>query len=161
MRLRLFRQEDLDAYAAMLGDLEVARYFGDGVPADREQAWRHMAMLVGHWRLLGFGRWAMELKATGEMIGRVGLWFPEAWPEIELGWVVARKHWGHGYATEAAAEGLRHGFGALGLDHIISLIDPDNARSIRVAEKLGGRVERQMPFHGINALVFGFSPPPP
>jgi RimJ/RimL family protein N-acetyltransferase len=157
--LRQFREQDLDAYAALLADAELMRYFNDGL-ATREQAWRHMAMHDGHWMLLGYGRWAVELKATGRMIGRVGMWCPEGWPEIELGWLLARDHWGYGYATEAAREGLRHTFGALALSHAISLIHPDNARSIRVAERLGGTLEQTIFFHGHDTLVYGYNAPP-
>jgi RimJ/RimL family protein N-acetyltransferase len=158
--LRQFRQSDLDAYADLLGDAEIARYFPDGT-LTRDQAWRHMSMLTGHWALLGYGRWAVELKRTGEFIGRVGLWYPEGWPEIELGWVIARPHWGNGYAGEAAAPGLRLGFEVLGLTHIASLILPGNLRSIRVAERLGGRLEGDMPFFGHQTLVYGYHKPPP
>ena len=161
LRLRQFRQDDLEAYAAILANPDVARFFGDGLPAGREDAWRHMAMLVGHWDLLGFGRWCVELRSTGACIGRVGLWRPEGWPGIELGWVIDPAHWGHGYAVEAGREGLRHGFGALRLPRIISLVAPHNHNSRRVAEKLGGEVEREMPFHGQTVLVYRFSTPWP
>jgi RimJ/RimL family protein N-acetyltransferase len=158
--LRQFRQSDLDAYAQLLGDQEIARYFPDGT-LPRDQAWRHMSMLAGHWSLLGYGRWAVELKRTGEFIGRAGLWFPEGWPEIELGWVIARPHWGNGYAGEAAAPGLALGFEVLGVTHVASLILPGNSRSIRVAEKLGGVYERQIAFQGGDTLVYGYQKPPP
>jgi RimJ/RimL family protein N-acetyltransferase len=156
--LRQFRQTDLDAYAALLAEPEVERRFA---PMPRNDAWRHMAMHVGHWKLLGYGRFAVELKATGAFIGRVGLWFPEGWPEIECGWVIHPGHWGHGYATEAAAETLRLGFATLGLAHIISLIRPDNPLSIRVAEKLGGSLEGTWTdYEGREALVYGYTSPP-
>jgi len=158
--LRQFRQSDLDAYAQMLADPEIVEYFPDG-PLTRDQAWRHMAMLIGHWTLFGYGRWAVELKRTGEMIGRAGLWFPEGWPEIELGWVIARTHWGNGYASEASAPGLELAFEVLGVSHVASLILPGNRRSIRVAERLGGRFEREMLIGGVQALVYGYQKPPP
>ena len=95
------------------------------------------------------------------MIGRAGLWFPEGWPEIELGWVIARAHWGNGYAGEASAPGLQLAFEVLGVSHVCSLILPGNLRSIRVAERLGGRFEREMLIGGDQALVYGYQKPPP
>ncbi len=160
LRLRQFRRADLDTYARILAHPDVARAFGHDPNTTREDAWRHMAMLLGHWQLLGFGRWALELRDTGEMIGRVGLWFPEGWPDIENGWVIEPQHWGKGYATEAAAEALRQGFRHLGGAHLISLIRPDNVASQRVAEKLGGAVERTIDFHGGPTLVYGYQTPP-
>lgn len=156
--LRQFRQSDLDAYTALLSHPDVARWFSIDSSFTRSDAWRHMAMLVGHWDLHGYGRFAVELKSTGALIGRVGLWYPEGWPEIECGWVIHPSQWGQGYATEAAAETIRLGFVSLGLPRIISLIHPDNARSIRVAERLGGRVESTwIRSEGQELLVYGHS----
>lgn len=157
--LRQFRQADLDAYSSMLADPDVARWFGLGPSFTRHEAWRHMAIVVGHWDLLGFGRFAVVLKSTGELIGRVGLWCPDGWPDIECGWAIRRDHWGHGFATEAAAETIRLGFTVLGLPRVISLIARDNVRSARVAEKLGGRVEGTwVHFEGQELLVYAYSP---
>jgi RimJ/RimL family protein N-acetyltransferase len=160
LRLRVFRAEDIDAYLRILSDPEVLQYIGDGTPVDVVDAWRSMAAHVGHWQLRGYGLWAMELKATGELIGRAGIWYPQGWPDIEAGWTVAREHWGHGYATEAGREGLRRAFDELGRRHVISLIRPGNTRSIRVAEKLGGTLERHEALHGEDALIYGYTAPP-
>ena len=82
-----------------------------------------------------------ELRATGEPIGFVGLSHPTTLPpmaaEVEVGWRLARAHWGQGYATEAAAEAVRIAFEERRVPRLISIIDRDNARSLRVAEKLG------------------------
>ena len=141
----------------MMADPEVVRYLG-GQTADRFEAWRHLAMLAGHWRLKGFGHWAVEVKQTGRFIGRVGLWYPEGWPEYEIGWVIARDAWGHGYAVEAARVALRHSLETLRLPHVISLITPDNRRSIRVAEKLGGHLEKREAFRGRDTLFYAYAP---
>lgn len=160
MLLRQFRQEDVDAYADMVGDPVINEFFRDG-PMSREQAWRHMAMHSGLWNLMGYGRWAVQLKATGEFIGRIGLWHPPEYPEIELGWVVQQRHWGKGYATEGGRAALHAGFDTLGVSHIISLIVPGNQRSVRVAEKLGGRYEGRIPMFGEEVLVYGYEGPRP
>lgn len=154
LRLRAFRDSDLDALAAMCADPEVMRYLGDGHTLDREDAWRQMAMLMGHWALRGFGNWAVEDRHTGAYVGRVGLHYPEGWPEREVGWVIARPHWGKGYATEAAHAVFDHVFGTLRWPRLISLIYRDNARSIRVAQRLGERFERQVVVRGHTADVW-------
>jgi RimJ/RimL family protein N-acetyltransferase len=130
------------------------------VAPTREEAWRHMAMQAGIWVLRGYGQWAVEVKATGELVGRAGVWFPEGWPEIEAGWVIGRDHWGSGYATEAGREALRQAFATLGVTHVISLIDPANVASRRVAEKLGGNIDKTAVFRGHDLLFYGYTAPP-
>lgn len=139
--LRPFRDADLDAYAAMCADPEVMRYVGEGGVLDRQDAWRQMAMLAGHWELRGFGTWALEERATGAFVGRAGLHFPEGWPDREVAWALARPCWGRGLALEAARAALDHAFGTLRWPRAVSLIHPANHRSIRLAERLGGRLE--------------------
>jgi len=139
----------------------VRRHRGDGEAPTREEAWRHMAMVAGIWTIRGYSQWAVALKATGELIGRAGVWFPEGFPEIEAGWVIAPEHWGNGYATEAGREALRQAFATLGVDHVISLIRADNAASRRVAEKLGGAVEKTGMFRDRETLFYGYTAPPP
>jgi RimJ/RimL family protein N-acetyltransferase len=152
--LRPFRSADLDAYAAMCADAEVMRYLGTGVTLDRAGAWRSMATILGHWALLGYGMWALESRATGELVGRAGFLDPPDWPGFELGWVLGRAHWGRGYATEAARRALAHAFDALGRERVISLIRPGNAASIRVAERIGERHVGEVELLGAPALVF-------
>lgn len=152
--LRPFRADDLDAYAAMCADPDVMRYLGDGQPLNREDAWRQMASFIGHWSLRGFGMWAVEERGTGALVGRVGLHYPEGWPGREVGWTLAREHWGKGYAFEAAAASLDHAFRALEWPRAISVIDPENYRSIRVAERLGERFDREIELRGRRTLVY-------
>jgi RimJ/RimL family protein N-acetyltransferase len=153
--LRAFREEDLDAYAAICADPEVMRYLGDGRALSRADAWRQMALIIGHWTLRGYGLWAVEERATGVLIGRLGFFNPEGWPGFELGWMLRRASWGRGYATEGAGRALAHAFTQMGRDHLISLIRPDNRASIRVAERLGERLERRTDLFGQEALVYG------
>jgi RimJ/RimL family protein N-acetyltransferase len=157
--LRPFRDDDLDAYAEICADPEVMRYLGDGKPLSRADAWRQMAFIVGHWQLKGFGLWAVEEKASGALIGRAGLLHPEGWPGFELGWALARQWWGKGYATEAARAGLRYAFEERDRDHVISLIRPENHLSIRVAERLGERLEGEVEFFGGRTLIYGIERP--
>jgi RimJ/RimL family protein N-acetyltransferase len=152
--LRMFRESDLDGYAAMFADPEVTRYIGEGRTLPRWEAWRSMAAMLGHWQLRGYGMWALERRSDGELVGRAGLWNPEGWPGIEAGWTLRREFWGHGYATEAARASLEFAFHELKLPRIISLIHPENHRSIRVAERLGERRDGQTELFGKPALIY-------
>jgi RimJ/RimL family protein N-acetyltransferase len=155
LTLRMFRSGDLDAYAAMCADPEVMRYINDGRTLTRDETWRDMAVILGHWQLRGYGLWAVEERATHNLIGRIGHWKPEGWPGFELGWMLSRRYWGCGFATEGARAALDHAFTVLNVPHVISLIYPDNARSIRVAERLGERLEGTVEIAKVKLLVYG------
>ncbi|MCA1618679.1 MAG: GNAT family N-acetyltransferase [Acidobacteria bacterium] len=155
--LRMFREEDLEEYSAMAADPEVTRYLGDGSTLSRADAWRQMAMILGHWQLRGYGMWAVEESATGRLAGRIGFFNPEGWPGFELGWTLAREFWGRGYATEGARAALEYGFTEMGRERVISLIRPANAPSVRVAERLGERLEGSVELSGGEALVYGLT----
>jgi RimJ/RimL family protein N-acetyltransferase len=152
--LRMFREEDLDAYAEMCGDAEVMKYLGV-TPMSRFEAWRSMAMVLGHWRLRGFGLWAVVERSRGLVVGRVGCWRPEGWPGLELAWTLRRAFWGNGYATEAARKALDVAFSRLGQPHVISMIHCENQPSIRVAQRLRMRLEGQTDLLGHPGLVYG------
>ena len=156
--LRMFREEDFEAYAKLTADPEVMRFLG-GKTFDRLEAWRHMAFLLGHWHLRGYGHWAVEEKASGNLVGRIGFLNPAEWPGFELGWTLAREYWGRGYATEGARRALKYGFDELDRPHIISLIHPDNNSSIRVAERLGEKVEGKTQLLGHEVLIYGIDRP--
>ena len=134
--LRGLRQEDLDAYARFMADPEVTRYMV-GDPLTRTDAWRSLAVMIGHWALRGYGMWAVERKSDGAFVGRVGLWNPEGWPGLEVGWTLGREFWGQGYATEAARAAMDFAFLTQGISRLLSVIDSRNRASQRVAERLG------------------------
>jgi RimJ/RimL family protein N-acetyltransferase len=144
LTMRAWREEDAAQYAEMTSDPEVMRFMG-GV-LDPEQTWREIAVFVGHWALRGYGLWAVERE--GALIGRVGLWQPGGWPGLEVGWLLARSAWGHGYATEAARASVDYAWRELGAEQLISLIAPANTASQRVAERLGMRPRGEYAYHG-------------
>jgi RimJ/RimL family protein N-acetyltransferase len=121
---------------------------------NRADAWRHLAMITGHWHLRGFGMWGVFEKESGDLVGRVGFWQPEGWPDFELGWTLGRRWWGKGYASEAARRCLDYGFEEMQRERIISLIDPLNVSSIRVAERLGQTIEGEWEFMGHRLLMY-------
>ena len=159
LKLRMWRESDLDAYAEMSADPAVMRYLTLGKLFTRADAWRSMAYFIGHWDLRGYGHWAVEEKATGRMIGRIGFLNPEGWPGFEIGWTLASHAWGKGYATEGARRALAYAFAQLDQRHVISLIHPDNAPSIGVAERLGERLEGASRVNDIDVLVYGIDRP--
>lgn len=141
LRLRAFRRSDFEDYAALYGDPEVVRYIGgDGATWDRSRCWRHLAFVLGHWHLRGAGMWAVEQRETGAFVGSIGFAAPEGWPGFELAWALARRWWGRGFATEGARAALAYAFDVLAEDCVISLIDPENRASLRVAERIGERL---------------------
>jgi RimJ/RimL family protein N-acetyltransferase len=154
LHLRPFGPEHFEAYADMCADPDVMRYVGERGVLSREDAWRQMAMLAGHWHLRGFGMWAVEERATGAFVGRVGLHYPEGCPDREVAWALARRFWGRGYATEAARAAIEEAFGRLGWSRIVSLIDPANLRSVRLAERLGERADGATAVRGRRVLVY-------
>ena len=111
-----------------------------GGPVERTKAWRAFGHLTGHWVLRGFGSFIITLKETGAAIGMTGPWFPEGWPERELGWAMwSDDHQGWGLAFEAATAARDFAFRDLGWTTAVSYINPGNTRSIALAERLGAR----------------------
>lgn len=159
--LRQFLEADVDHYSRITADPEVMRHIGNGRTLTREETWRAMATALGHWVLRGYGLYAAEEKATGIFLGRVGLINPEGWPGLEAGWMIAREHWGRGFATEAGAAVVRMAYQTLGATHVISLIRPDNLASIRVAEKLGGVRDSTIEFLDGPTHIYSYASPLP
>lgn len=133
--LRGWSAEDFEPLAAIHADPEVMTFLG-GVQ-ERNDAWRTLSSLAGHWAIRGYGKWAVERKSDGAMMGRVGLINPEGWPGLEVGWTLGKEYWGKGYATEAAEAALRYGFLTQPVHRLISCIDADNVASQSVAKRIG------------------------
>lgn len=146
--------EDLDGFARMYADPDVMRFLENGAPLDRSAAFRSLAVHLGHWQLRGYGQWALEERTTGAFVGRAGLWQPEGWPGLEVGWTLDRDYWGHGYATEAGRAAIDYAFNVLGADEVISLIRPENTAAIKVAERLGETYDRTIQLLGAEAHVY-------
>lgn len=142
LELRRFRPgEDLDAFAAICADPEVMRYIGTGRTLTRSETTGLLTTIERHWDDHGFGLWAIE--ADGEVAGFCGLavpsFLPQILPAVECGWRLGRPWWGRGLATEAAQAALAWGWAELRLRSVVSIVAAGNARSVRVAEKLGMR----------------------
>jgi RimJ/RimL family protein N-acetyltransferase len=133
--LRPPQETDLEGFAAFASEPETMTYLG-GVKT-RPEAWQSMAGLAGHWTLRGFGLFSVIEKESGRWIGRVGPLQPEGWPGPEVGWGIRRDAVRKGYAAEAAAAAIDWAFETLGWSEVIHCIDPANAPSIALAERLG------------------------
>ncbi len=140
LRLRAPIAADFEAYAAFRGS-ERARVLGG--PYDRVDAFEQMSALVGHWALRGYGRWMVADRATDEPLGVVGLFFPEDWPEPEIGWSVFEAAEGRGVAYEAALATRAYAYDKLGWRTVVSLIAPSNTRSAALAKRMGARIDGQ------------------
>lgn len=152
--LRMLEERDFEEYAAIHTDPDVTR-FTARKHLSREEAWRHMATIVGHWHLRGFGFWGVFERATGRLLGRVGFHQPEGWPDFELGWTLGRHAWGKGYATEAAQRCVAYARDEMKRDHLISLVDPQNTASVRVAERIGESPQGETDIDGHRVIVYG------
>jgi RimJ/RimL family protein N-acetyltransferase len=141
--LREWRDSDLANFAKFKMDKDAARFVTSLETIG--ECWREMAYFAGHWLLRGFGMWSIELKNTGANIGQCGPYYPQQWPEPEIGWAIFPDHQQKGYAHEAAKASLRYAHQTLGWTTAISLIANDNAPSIALAKKLGAVAEK--PFH--------------
>jgi RimJ/RimL family protein N-acetyltransferase len=148
LRLRPLVENDLDALTALYAHPEVARYLGSGQPLDRAHTWRQIATILGHQVLRGYTMLAVEDRATGQFLGRIGPWQPEGWPMLEVGWVIDPTRQGEGLATEGGRAVLDWCFTHLPVDQICSLIAPANSASARVAAKLGARRDRTITLLG-------------
>jgi len=157
--LRRFSLEDMDAYAAIMGDDEVMRWFPNGKGYTREQAKKSLDIILDHWVKHGFGIWAVTDKDSGVLLGRCGLNLIAETSEVEVDFVIARNYWRHGYATEAARAALAYGFDVLKLDRIIALAKPDNVASRRVIEKIGMHYVKDAEYWGIICAFFEVTKP--
>jgi RimJ/RimL family protein N-acetyltransferase len=144
LQLRPLRPGDLDTLAEMYSDAETMAHIGAGETATREETAEWLLNAIAGFERAGYGLMAATELFTGHMVGRCGykLWQVDGRDHIEIGWMTHRDRTSRGYATEVGI-GLRdHAFDVLDLDHVISVIQPANAASIRVAEKVGERYWR-------------------
>ena len=142
LTLRPPRLEDFEPYAAFFAsDRSI---YQDG-PLNRAGAWKEFATVVGQWALRGYGAWSVEERASGAYLGEAGIFHAAHYPEPEIGWMVLADAEGTGIAHEAAIAVRAFAYGTLGLKTLVSYIDADNARSIRLAERLGATRDDDAP----------------
>jgi len=158
--LRKPRPGDAEALVEAISDPEVMRHIGDGSTGGLAAAEHAIERWLQRWEESGVGQFVVERREDGRFVGRAGflVWDPETWEpaprgETEIGWTLVRACWGHGYATEAALA-LRDWTDR---PRLISLIQHGNLRSVRVAEKLGERYERDVEVRGVRTQLFALA----
>ncbi|TPW33611.1 GNAT family N-acetyltransferase [Martelella alba] len=158
IRMRGFRLDDFEDFAAMWADPVVVRYIS-GTPQPRSQSWERLLRHIGHWHALGFGYWAVEDRDSGAFIGGIGFAANrreitpsiDAWPEI--GWTLVPAAHGRGLASEAVAAAIAWGDQYLEADRTVCIFDPQHAASIRVAEKNGYQEMAMGEYRGQPTLI--------
>jgi len=171
--LRPLAPGDLDALAEFYADPETMRFMASGKTLDPEQSRASLERMIARFEADGFGQLGVERKEDGAFIGRCGLlvWDVESWTptqaaaakgpiEIEVGYLLGRDYWGHGYATEAALAVRDWALEHLELDRLISLIHVENERSSAVARKLGMEPDSEVEAFGGRATVYALGKPP-
>jgi RimJ/RimL family protein N-acetyltransferase len=154
--LRAYRLDDFPLLATLY-ETDRAAFIGGRLSSRR--VWDGFMNCVGQWPIHGFGGWAVEEVATGKLVGEVAIQRPPDYPEIELGWLLFEGNERRGYAFEAAVVARRFAFETSGVASLVSYIDRDNVRSIRLAERLGAlRDETAATPNGDPCLVFRHTP---
>jgi RimJ/RimL family protein N-acetyltransferase len=155
--LRPPRMEDFDAWAEFLDDEVATKFIGGRQP--RGMAWRTFMCMCGAWTMTGVAMFSVVEKASGRWVGRLRPWRPEGWPDNEVGWGIAREHWGKGYASEGAAAAMDYAFDVLDWPELIHCIDDGNVASRGVAKRLGSsylrRVKLPAPFDNKEVEAWG------
>lgn len=145
--LRRWHDRDVAHMAAVNSDSDVMRWIGDGSTRDERQTRAAIDALEREWDAQGFGLFAVEMRATGELAGFAGLsvpdFLPEIMPTVEIGWRLGRAFWGRGIATEAARAALRFGLVDCGLERIVSIAQVGNDASERIMAKLSMHLQRE------------------
>ena len=153
--LREFTPDDIDALAPILADPAVMRFSLSG-PETREQTAAFVTWCQEQYAWSGFGLWALIHIGDGQLIGYCGLseWEIDGAHEVEVGYRLDPHYWGQGLATEAAQAALAYGCDHLGLRRVIAIIEAANVASVRVAEKLGMRWEKETVLHDIPVRIY-------
>ena len=156
--LRAWTKWDFHPWHAILQAPEVYRHFGPEPPG-REDTWRRTAAAVGTWQLMGFGTWGVDRKSDGKLIGNVGLFNawrdlePEFGEEPEMGWIFAADAHGQGLASEACQTALGWAEANLAPTPVWAIIAPENAPSLKLAERLGFAFHNNTSYHGEPTVV--------
>lgn len=159
--LRPHTKADLDDCAALWSEPDVIRFIG-GRAFTREESWARLLRYVGHWREMGFGFWAISEKSSGRFVGELGLadfmraFEPGFGDTPEMGWVLSPSVHGKGYASEAIAAVLAWADASLPGSRTVCMINPENAPSLRAADKAGFREYARADYHGEVVLLERF-----
>ncbi|MFZ3215704.1 MAG: GNAT family N-acetyltransferase [Candidatus Acidiferrales bacterium] len=158
MRLLPWQPDDWLLLRPLATDPEVMRYITNGEPWPDERIREFTARQITHFATLGYCLWKLIHKETSALIGFCGLQPLAGTQETEIGWWLARAHWGQGLATEAARAALEDGFARAGLQTIVAVAMPANRASLRVMEKLGMEYEQETIHRGFQVVRYAAAP---
>lgn len=158
LTLRYITSRDAEALMSVLGDPEVMQFSIIGVH-DRQQIRQFIEQRLLSYLECGFGLYALVHKQDQQMIGYCGFFLQaiEQQKEVEIGYRLARKYWGQGLATEAAQAVVEYGQQRFNFQRFVCLVEPANTRSIRVATKLGMKLEKQIIYHGLDVEMYSLN----
>jgi ribosomal-protein-alanine N-acetyltransferase len=156
--LRPFTDGDADALCAILRGRDVLRYFPPGDPPTRDTAVRMIRRIERHWEEHGFGLWAVESRATGQLMGRCGLQRIPETGETEADVILGPPFWGQGFATEAVGASVRFGLERLAPARIVGIVHPEHGASQRVLEKAGFKREERARYFGMDCYRYVLTP---
>ena len=157
--LRRITTDDAEFLLRHLNDPSFHRFIGDRGVRTVEQARQYIReRALSSYERFGYGIYLMELKESGEPIGTCGLIHREGMDDVEVGFALLPPYWSRGYAFEAAQAVMEYGYGELGLDRIVAIVNPGNVRSFRLLEKLGLRFDRAIRLAHDDSEVELFTP---
>ncbi|MCA1592443.1 MAG: GNAT family N-acetyltransferase [Acidobacteria bacterium] len=151
----MFTPGDLEDLHAIFGDPDVVRHMGPGQPLSHAETEVALKSIIAHWEQHGIGRWAVVEREAGKLIGFAGIRFLEGTPEVV--YLLAKKCWGRGLATEIASACLEYGFRERLYERIVAVTKPANVASQRVMRKLGMKYEGEARYYGYDVVQYGLS----
>ena len=155
--LRAPKEEDFSTYMAFYADADTSHFYGG--PMTSSNAWKQLAMEVGHWTLKGYGMWSIETLSCREMVGGCGFWWPSGWPRPELTWWLVKSAQGKGLATEASISAINFAYQKLEWHSVETHLDDDNEAARKLVSRLGGSILTRETFpDGIDRNVYSIPP---
>jgi ribosomal-protein-alanine N-acetyltransferase len=158
LHLRPVAADDFARFTALYGDPEVMRFIGRRGALTPAEVRERLDFMIDHWRRHGFGMWSLFHKPDGAFVGRCGMRYMDDTTEVELGYTLARRYWGQGFATEASRAAVSYAFGVLKVDRLVAIADPANAASVNVMKKLGMTFERVGHYYGTPCVLYAMAP---
>ncbi|KAA3655962.1 MAG: N-acetyltransferase [Chloroflexi bacterium] len=152
--LRPFSPTNAPTLHQIISGEDVLKYFPGSQPPTLEQVQKMITRLLDHWQTYGYGLWAVTLPETGALMGRCGLQYLPETDEVEIDFIIDRRYWGRGFATEAGIASMKFGFETLNLTSIVGIVHPDNVASQRVLTKVGMQFVEKKVYFGMDCYRY-------
>jgi len=152
--MRQFRPDDREVLHRITHEPDIMKYFPSRSAWPIDKVDRYFSYQSAHWQRFRYGHWALTMIKGGRFFGWCGLEFLPDTEETEVGFMLSKKFWGNGYATESATAAVKFGMDQIGLKEIIGLAHPENKSSQRVLEKSGLSLKRRASYFGMEMLRY-------